>query len=66
MKKESEIPAGSAALTMCVKLTAPAPKETTAPRCVKVWRTATGSKFFNSSLFNTGAFLTPKSQTGIT
>ena len=52
--------AGSAAFTIWVKLTAPAPKETTAPKWVNVCKTATGNKDFISSLFSSGALRIPK------
>jgi len=47
--------AGSAAFTICVKLTAPAPSDTTAPICVNVCNVATGNNVLISSNVNSGA-----------
>ena len=56
--------AGSAAFTIWVKLTAPALKETTAPKWVNVWRIPTGNKDCKSFIFTLGGERIPKNHTG--
>merc|ERR1719331_1456460 len=52
---------GSDALTMCVKETAPAPRDTTAPMCVPRWPRETGMSVLISSFDSLGVLRSPVS-----
>src|SRR6056297_691614 len=64
--ENKDVKAGSAALMMCVKLTAPAPKEMTAVMCAMACMAATGRMFLTFCRLSFGAFRIPKSHKGKT
>mmetsp|Transcript_34792 Transcript_34792/g.69336 ORF Transcript_34792/g.69336 Transcript_34792/m.69336 type:complete len:241 (+) Transcript_34792:567-1289(+) len=61
-----QVKTGSAALTICVNETAPAPADTTAPMCPMAWQKAMGSSVLMASAESLGGLRMPVSQSGMT
>ena len=64
--ERKQVKTGSAALTICVKDTAPAPADTTAPMWPIEWQKAMGRRVMMASLLRMGALRMPVSHSGIT
>merc|ERR1719240_1718086 len=64
--ERKHVKTGSAALTICVKETAPAPAETTAPMWPIEWQKAIGRRVWMASRDRMGALRMPVSQSGMT
>ena len=66
MAERKHVKTGSAALTICVKETAPAEAETTAAMWPIEWQKAMGRSVATASLESLGALRMPVSQSGTT